>query len=129
MNHGFGKVERLRGNIGYLEFFNFMDEEPGAETVAAPMNFVNNTDALINDMRSNGGGNPAMGKAFAQFTRCARPFNYLGLPTLSLPCGFGTSGLPLGFQLVARPLMEETLFAVGSAYQAATTFHTQVPAG
>lgn len=60
MNHGFGKVERLRGNIGYLEFFNFMDEELGADTVAAAMNFVNNTDALIIDMRNNGGGNPAM---------------------------------------------------------------------
>jgi C-terminal processing protease CtpA/Prc len=60
MNHGFSKVERLRGNIGYLEFLNFMDEELGAETVAAAMNFVNGTDALIIDMRSNGGGNPAM---------------------------------------------------------------------
>jgi len=60
MNHGFGKVERLRGNIGYLEFFNFMDEELGADTVAAAMNFVNGTDALIIDMRANGGGNPAM---------------------------------------------------------------------
>lgn len=60
MNHGFGKVERLRGNIGYLEFFNFMDEELGADTIAAAMNFVNGTDALIIDMRKNGGGNPAM---------------------------------------------------------------------
>lgn len=60
MNHGFGKVERLRGNIGYLEFFNFADEELGADTVAAAMNFVNGTDALIIDMRNNGGGNPAM---------------------------------------------------------------------
>ena len=60
MNHGFSKVERLRGNIGYLEFLNFMDEELGAETVAAAMNFVNGTDALIIDMRNNGGGNPAM---------------------------------------------------------------------
>jgi len=60
MNHGFGKVERLPGNIGYLEFFNFMDEELGADTVAAAMNFVNGTDALIIDMRRNGGGNPAM---------------------------------------------------------------------
>jgi hypothetical protein len=59
-NHGFAKVERLPGNIGYLEFLNFMDEELGADTVAAAMNFVNNTDALIIDMRSNGGGNPAM---------------------------------------------------------------------
>jgi C-terminal processing protease CtpA/Prc len=60
MNHGFTKVERLRGNIGYLEFLNFADEELGAETVAAAMNFVNGTDALIIDMRQNGGGNPAM---------------------------------------------------------------------
>jgi hypothetical protein len=60
MNHGFAKVERLRGNIGYIEFFNFMDEELGADTVAAAMNFVNGTDALIIDMRANGGGNPAM---------------------------------------------------------------------
>src|SRR5678815_184263 len=59
-NHGFGKVERLPGNIGYLEFFQFMDEELGADTVAAAMNFVNGTDSLIIDMRKNGGGNPAM---------------------------------------------------------------------
>jgi hypothetical protein len=59
-NHGFSKVERFRGNIGYLEFLNFMDEELGADTVAAAMNFISNTDALIIDMRNNGGGNPAM---------------------------------------------------------------------
>ncbi len=59
-NHGFSKVERLKGNLGYLEFLNFMDEELGADTVAAAMNFVNGTDALIIDMRNNGGGNPAM---------------------------------------------------------------------
>ena len=60
MNHGFAKVERLAGNIGYLEFRNFMDEELGADTVAAAMNFINGTDALIIDLRGNGGGNPAM---------------------------------------------------------------------
>ena len=60
MNHGFSKVERLPGNIGYLEFLNFLDPDLGADTVAAAMNFVNNTDALIIDMRQNGGGNPAM---------------------------------------------------------------------
>ena len=60
LNHGFGRVERLPGNIGYLEFFNFADEELGADTVAAAMNFINGTDALIIDMRKNGGGNPAM---------------------------------------------------------------------
>lgn len=60
MNHGFSKVERLPGNIGYLEFLNFLDPELGADTVAAAMNFINGTDALIIDMRRNGGGDPAM---------------------------------------------------------------------
>ena len=60
MNHGFSKVERLPGNIGYLEFLNFMDPDLAADTVAAAMNFVNGTDALIIDMRQNGGGSPAM---------------------------------------------------------------------
>lgn len=60
MNHGFNKVERLRGNIGYIEFSGFFNEEHGAETVASTMNFLNGTDALIIDLRNNGGGNPRM---------------------------------------------------------------------
>ena len=59
-NFAFEKVERLTGNIGYIEFRGFFDPENGAETVAAAMNFVTNTDALIFDLRRNGGGDPAM---------------------------------------------------------------------
>ncbi|HYN86691.1 MAG TPA: S41 family peptidase [Pyrinomonadaceae bacterium] len=60
INHGFDKVERLPGNVGYIELRGFFDEEAGADTVAAAMNFVAGTDALIIDLRRNGGGNPAM---------------------------------------------------------------------
>jgi retinol-binding protein 3 len=60
VNHGFEKVERLQGNVGYLDFRFFGDEKAGAETVAAAFNFLSNTDAIIIDMRQNGGGNPAM---------------------------------------------------------------------
>lgn len=59
-NYGFVKVENMRGNIGYIDFRGFTDPELGAETVAATMNFVADTDALIFDLRQNGGGNPAM---------------------------------------------------------------------
>lgn len=61
INYGFEKVERLPGNIGYIDIRRFANPELGAETVAATMNFVKNTDALIFDLRQNGGGNPAMG--------------------------------------------------------------------
>jgi retinol-binding protein 3 len=60
INYGFEKVERMSGNIGYIDLRGFTDPEKGAETVAAAMNFVNNTDALIFDLRYNGGGDPAM---------------------------------------------------------------------
>lgn len=59
-NYAFAKVEVMRGNIGYIDFRGFTDAELGAETVAAAMNFVNNSDALIFDLRQNGGGEPAM---------------------------------------------------------------------
>ncbi|HVE58036.1 MAG TPA: S41 family peptidase [Pyrinomonadaceae bacterium] len=60
INFAFEKVERLPGNIGYIKLNNFFAPELGAETVAAAMNFVTNTDALIFDLRENGGGDPEM---------------------------------------------------------------------
>lgn len=60
INFAFEKVERMPGNIGYIKLNNFFAPELGAETVAAAMNFVGNTDALIFDLRENGGGDPAM---------------------------------------------------------------------
>ena len=60
INYGFERVERLQGNIGYIDLRGFFGPELGAETVAAAMTFVNNTDALIIDLRNNGGGDPEM---------------------------------------------------------------------
>lgn len=60
INFGFEKIERLQGNIGYVDLRGFSDAEAGVETVAAAMNFLTNTDALIFDLRQNGGGSPEM---------------------------------------------------------------------
>lgn len=59
-NHGFERVERMQGNIGYIDLRGFPDPGLGAETLAAVMTFVANTEALIIDLRHNGGGPPAM---------------------------------------------------------------------
>ncbi len=59
-NFSFEKVERLSGNIGYLDFRGFENPELAGETAAAAMTFLANTDALIIDLRQNGGGDPAM---------------------------------------------------------------------
>lgn len=56
-------------------------------------------------------------------TRFTAPFNLTGLPALSLPCGFTSSGLPLGLQLVAAPWMEARLLRAAQAYESATDWH------
>ncbi len=55
------------------------------------------------------------------------PFNLTGLPTLALPCGFSSSGLPLSFQLSGRPFEEAAVLRAGHAYEQATTWHTRRP--
>ncbi len=67
INHTFERVERFPGNIGYIAFTGFTDAEAGAATVAAAMTFVANTDALIFDIRRNGGGTPEMVALLASY--------------------------------------------------------------
>jgi aspartyl-tRNA(Asn)/glutamyl-tRNA(Gln) amidotransferase subunit A len=52
--------------------------------------------------------------------------NLAGLPALSLPCGFA-NGLPVGISLVGRPYYENTLLAMGVAYQKQTDWHRRRP--
>lgn len=59
-NHGFERVERLAGNVGYLELLMFSGDPDAQATAIAAMNFLGNVDALIIDLRRNGGGSPAM---------------------------------------------------------------------
>jgi hypothetical protein len=60
MNCGFDKVEILSGNVGYLKFGMFADPVVCGPTAVAAMNFLANVDAIIFDLRENGGGDPKM---------------------------------------------------------------------
>jgi predicted negative regulator of RcsB-dependent stress response len=59
-NIGFQKVEILEGNIGYVDFRYFGPLESGRAASSSAMRFIENADAVIFDMRKNGGGNPSM---------------------------------------------------------------------
>ncbi len=74
------------------------------------------------------GGGGGMDRTLALLTKFMRPFNYLGLPSVALPCGFHPNGLPVGMQLAGRPFAEGTILRVAHAFQQATDWHRKVPA-
>lgn len=68
-NYGFLKLERLAGNVGYLDLRGFNDErdENARKTAEAAMAFLANTDAVIIDLRLNGGGSGGMADLLASY--------------------------------------------------------------
>jgi aspartyl-tRNA(Asn)/glutamyl-tRNA(Gln) amidotransferase subunit A len=56
-------------------------------------------------------------------TRFSRVFNLVGLPAISVPCGFGAGGLPLGLQLVGAELDEVRLLQAAYGYEQASGWH------
>lgn len=59
-NFLFKEVKILDGNIGYIDFRGFRDPKYASETVISAIGFLQNTDAIILDLRNNGGGYPQM---------------------------------------------------------------------
>ena len=66
-NFGFQKLERLEGNVGYLDLRGFHDARWAGPTAAAAMNVLANSDALIIDLRKNGGGESSMIQLLASY--------------------------------------------------------------
>jgi aspartyl-tRNA(Asn)/glutamyl-tRNA(Gln) amidotransferase subunit A len=60
--------------------------------------------------------------------RLMRPFNLTGLPALSIPCGFTSTGLPIGLQIAGKPFDEATVLRVGHAYEQQSDWHRRQPA-
>ena len=58
-NFGFRKAERLEGNIGYLDFRVFASAGDAGGTAIAALNLLAYCDAIIIDLRQNGGGDPS----------------------------------------------------------------------
>jgi aspartyl-tRNA(Asn)/glutamyl-tRNA(Gln) amidotransferase subunit A len=76
---------------------------------------------------SDVGNSPGAEAMIQRLTRFTRPVNYLGLPSLAIPCGFTRNGLPVGMQLIGRSFDEATLLRIGAAFQRATDFHEKLP--
>ena len=77
------------------------------------------------DRVSVGGAQMDLRTAVTWYTQ---PFNFTGFPAISVPCGFTSAGMPIGFQLVAKPFAEGTLLRLAHAYEQSTDWHRRAPA-
>ncbi|UCD95075.1 MAG: S41 family peptidase, partial [Candidatus Zixiibacteriota bacterium] len=66
-NCSFRKVEWLQGNIGYLRFDRFEDPSYAGATAVGAMDFLANCDAVIIDLRYNGGGDEKMVRLISSY--------------------------------------------------------------
>jgi len=73
------------------------------------------------------GAGEAMWPIIARLVQCTAPFNYLGVPALSMPVGFDARGLPIGMQLIGKPFAEARLLRVAAHYQTASDWHLRAP--
>ncbi|MGD8815259.1 MAG: S41 family peptidase, partial [Anaerolineales bacterium] len=72
-NFGFERVERLKGNICYIDLRYLHPSEHAGETAVAAMQFVAHCDALIIDLRQNHGGYPSMEQLLASYLFDSEP--------------------------------------------------------
>jgi aspartyl-tRNA(Asn)/glutamyl-tRNA(Gln) amidotransferase subunit A len=72
-------------------------------------------------------GPPGTETKFMSVSANTRPFNYLGLPAISVPCGFDPNGCPIGLQIAGRPFAEGRVLKVAGAYQSDTRYHWEIP--
>jgi aspartyl-tRNA(Asn)/glutamyl-tRNA(Gln) amidotransferase subunit A len=82
------------------------------------------TDLGATTVEIESGVQEDMLSAIMQFTGVA---SLTGLPSLNVPCGFDSGGLPVGMQIIGAPFTESRLFSVGHSFQCATDFHTRRP--
>ena len=74
VNAGIERVERLDGNLGYIEVRSFLAEpKDAARPIQAAFDFLANTDALILDLRRNGGGQPETVRLLCSYLFDSKP--------------------------------------------------------
>ena len=95
----------------------------GVDAIIAPASPIPAPTIAESDV----GGGPNAPALLQRLTLFTRPVNFLGLPSLTVPSGFTTSGLPVGMQLIGRSFDEATLLTIGAAFQRVTDYHDRLP--
>lgn len=84
-------------------------------------------DATEAPVRDNRTGETVLRPVAVLMMRLTSPGNVSGLPAISVPGGFTSTGFPIGFQMLARPFEEELLLGAAHAFEQATGWFARKP--
>ncbi len=113
------KAQRVRGKVREI----FMEAFKKVDALITPQLPI--TAPKIGQSNiSWGKGTESVVAALTRFTRI---YNLIGIPSLCLPCGYSSSGMPIGLQIAAKPFAEETVLKVGHAYEINTPWKNRHP--
>jgi aspartyl-tRNA(Asn)/glutamyl-tRNA(Gln) amidotransferase subunit A len=110
------EVDRIRRTIGKV--FEEVDVILTPTTAVQP--------PLLVDVTKDASASVALGN---RTIRNTSPFNVYGWPTVSIPCGFTRSGLPVGLQISGPSSQDAVVLRLAHAYEQATDWHTRRPPG
>ncbi len=108
------ELDRLRRQAGKL--FSGVDLMV-TPTVPSPAPLLAELEPDLPDLRARE----------LRLLRNTRPWNVLGVPAISLPCGFTQQGLPVGLQITGPPGAEGRVLALARAYEQATEWYKRAP--
>jgi aspartyl-tRNA(Asn)/glutamyl-tRNA(Gln) amidotransferase subunit A len=109
------ELDRLRRAVGTV--FSTVDLLITPTTPILP--------STVQESINDPGTPPAGGVALS--LRNTQPFDIYGLPSISIPCGFTRSGLPIGLEISGPHLGEPVVLALAHAYEQATDWHRRTP--
>jgi len=93
-------------------------------TMKTPAPTIPSANAGRGDGRGDGRGRGAAAGGGGGNTA---QFDWFGLPAISVPCGFSSSGMPIGLQISGAHWNETTVIGLAHAYEQATDWHTRKP--
>ena len=111
--HRYARAQQITKRRSLREFERALEEVDVLLAPTVPM-----VAPGVGQREANIGGHEE--PVFSVLTRLTGPCNFNGLPSLSVPCGFTSSGLPVGLQLFGRPFDEATIYNYAHAYETAT---------
>ena len=89
---------------------------------------LRDVDVLVSPTTSIPAPTIEAGDPTSELARLTAPYDLTGIPAISVPCGFSSTGLPLGLMIGGRHFDEVTVLRVSHAYEQATTWWQRRPA-